>query len=565
MSQDVAVTCFIRTAAFESAVADAIFTRLDDISPLTTSLGHASLVAGRLLSRSWRSDHEGIRRAAGQLADDLDAVPASELPAEIWTAESEGYAHYGVYPESYLRAAARSAAWIGSRPVLVIGLRSIGASLSAAVAGALAEDGHEVERHTVRPRGDPFDRRLALDSALSCALASAATRGAAVLLVDEGPGLSGSSFVGTALALEELGLPRYRIALMPSWETTGDHLKSPRARALWSCYRQFTVTADELDPAAAAARELAGTDSLRDLSAGQWRSLVYPGSSARPAVQPQHERRKFLAQRPDAQRPDRAAPGSQTLVKFLGLGGRAERLQDRARLLAGAGFSPAPLGALHGMVAFQWVAGTPCRTGGADAALVGSAARYLSAMRELPTCGSGASSAELSEMIDVNVEEGLGPLWRQRAEQVLAGMPREMTEQQVALDGRMLAHEWFRSPARGWLKADSLEHHADHFFPGGQDVAWDVAGACVELLPPTAGDALVEAYCRTSGDHAVTRRLPFYALAYLAFRLGYSTMAAESDRGSADGARFRREIGRYGRLLRRELSRAPGRPWSWQG
>ncbi|MBZ5585043.1 MAG: hypothetical protein LAQ30_23105, partial [Acidobacteriia bacterium] len=35
----------------------------------------------------------------------------------------------------------------------------------------------------------------------------------------------------------------------------------------------------------------------------------------------------------------------------------------------------------------------------------------------------------------------------------------------IALDGRMLRHEWLET-ARGYMKADALDHHDDHFFPG---------------------------------------------------------------------------------------------------
>jgi hypothetical protein len=106
----------------------------------------------------------------------------------------------------------------------------------------------------------------------------------------------------------------------------------------------------------------------------------------------------------------------------------------------------------------------------------------------------------------------------------------------------MLAHEWIRT-ADGWRKVDALDHGDDHFFPGHpQDPAWDLAGAIVELsLAPTAAAALVERYRRLSGDAAIAARLPAFRVAYLAFRAGYASIAADTLAGSDDGARFAHE------------------------
>ena len=96
----------------------------------------------------------------------------------------------------------------------------------------------------------------------------------------------------------------------------------------------------------------------------------------------------------------------------------------------------------------------------------------------------------------------------------------------VALDARMMPHEWLQT-SRGWLKADALEHHDDHFYPGPQDIAWDLAGFSIEFdLDRTGEHYLLERFTRLSGDRAAAR-LPFYRAAYLAFRLGYTAMAGE--------------------------------------
>ena len=50
---------------------------------------------------------------------------------------------------------------------------------------------------------------------------------------------------------------------------------------------------------------------------------------------------------------------------------------------------------------------------------------------------------------------------------------------------------------------------------------------------------MLQMYADLSGDAEINRRMPFYDIAYPAFRLGYATMAAESLGTSHDAERFR--------------------------
>ena len=50
----------------------------------------------------------------------------------------------------------------------------------------------------------------------------------------------------------------------------------------------------------------------------------------------------------------------------------------------------------------------------------------------------------------------------------------------VAVDGRHHPHDWIDA-GQQVMKVDALDHHADDFLPGCRDIAWDIAGACVEL------------------------------------------------------------------------------------
>jgi hypothetical protein len=158
---------------------------------------------------------------------------------------------------------------------------------------------------------------------------------------------------------------------------------------------------------------------------------------------------------------------------------------------------------------------------------------------------------ELGEMIRVNVGESASQLYD-------AGFS---AEQKIAVDGRMLPHEWIQTP-RALIKTDTLDHHADDFFPGSRDIAWDVAGAIVELgLEEAAASYLVERYKMLSADRCIDQRLSFYGTAYLAYRIGYSTLAAETLGHTSDGVGFTALRERYRRLLAARVARrrsAPG-------
>ena len=102
----------------------------------------------------------------------------------------------------------------------------------------------------------------------------------------------------------------------------------------------------------------------------------------------------------------------------------------------------------------------------------------------------------------------------------------------------MLPHEWIRT-REGFLKTDALDHYDDHFFPGCQDIAWDVAGAIVEFrMSHEQAAEFSELYLAKQHETNWAQRLRFHMLAYLAYRAGYARMAQESLGGSDDGRRF---------------------------
>ena len=154
-------------------------------------------------------------------------------------------------------------------------------------------------------------------------------------------------------------------------------------------------------------------------------------------------------------------------------------------------------------------------------------ARYLAVLSEKFPAGP-ADCGALVEMIRVNTGQEVDP--------------PDVEGHNIACDGRMLPHEWIAGPA-GWLKTDALDHHNDHFFPGCQDIAWDIAGAAVEFGFDPA--VLARRVTRLRPDDSLLERLPFYTSAYLAYRIGYCTLAVETLGDAPDADRFRRLLDRY--------------------
>src|SRR5581483_2281202 len=212
-SHDLARELLIEFGALEAAAADALCRDLDSDTPLLRQLRQAALLTGDLFCKSRRGEAGGIGPACRRLGEALDRLGSLPLPGSVAVRLPEGYAYYALYPESYLEAAVRFFSEVRPRRAVCIGVRSIGTSLSAVVAAALERLGCKVASYTVRPRGHPFQRTLSLSAALEAALRRSA--GSHFLIVDEGPGLSGSSFAAVAGRLAGLGVPDDRIFLFP--------------------------------------------------------------------------------------------------------------------------------------------------------------------------------------------------------------------------------------------------------------------------------------------------------------------------------------------------------------
>jgi hypothetical protein len=499
------VGVLIESGRLLQGIADADFAvaKHDRRTQASDALASFLVQLGTAVCRSWNGEEFELP----------EPPPLSDLPVEVELKQPEGFAFYAVYPEAFAEAATTLRL---SGPPCVIGIRSIGTSLGATVAAAVGAPSFV----TVRPFGDPFARQIAIAPELGRELLAARFH---YLVVDEGPGQSGSSFAAVADWLQERGVPLERIAFLPSHGGgVGPHASEPH-RARWSRAQRAVADLGPRLPLLLErwAAELLGPfdEPLADISGGNWRERVHGSERQWPAVNPGWERRKYLAR----------CRGETWLVKFAGLGGEAERKFAMARALHRAGLTPQPRGVLHGFLIERWHdEAAPLAADDkplcAIASYFGTRARLLGSAH----C-DGASIRELYAMAQRNVSLALGS--------DAASALERWQSQLDALDGRFLRfstdnkldrHEWVRLDDGRLLKADALDHHSAHDLIGAQDLAWDVAGASIEFGLDSAETAWLAAEVGRSAGRLVDRELlEFLTVAYLTFRLGQARLSID--------------------------------------
>jgi hypothetical protein len=448
-----------------------------------------------------------VRSWDGGFADigKLPALPAMELPGRVELRLPEGFAFYAVYPEGYIEAA-RKLSLAG--PPRVIGIRSIGTTLGAVTAAALRAP----LPVSVRPFGDPFARQVKLPPGLIEADAH-------YVVVDEGPGLSGSSFGAVADWLEERGVPLERIAFLPSH---GGDLGPHSSTAHRERWKQAQRVAAEFEPDFLA--RLFGP--LEEFSTGHpW------------------ERRKYLA----------THDGTRVLLKFAGLGAIGEQKLEMARVLHAAGFTPEPLGLVHGFIVERWC--EDAQPLAADDVPVEDVAHYIgSRARVFPAEGAnGASIDELLTMCRRNLSLSLG----EEAARALDGWQVARLSRRISrvrTDNKLDRSEWLRATGGRLVKVDAVDHHQAHDLIGCQDLAWDVAGAIVEFdLTGREADRLIAISEQMAARHVNRELLNFYRLAYCCFRLGHAELASQMCGERAERERLNRCADRYASAGRRLL------------
>ncbi len=499
------------------------------------ALALATALAG-IVGQSWeRGFAEDGPAARAAVADRTAALRmlAPGLPGAVEIRRTEGFSHYAVYPESFWQAARSLAA---PRPTRVLGLRSIGTTLACCVAAALGAP----PPVTVRPEGHPFGRVISPGPRAAAAMREGA--GAGWAIVDEGPGLSGSSFGSAADALRRAGVPQERIVLFPSHGGAPGPMASAEHRRLWATAR-VACAPDETPFSGSAVPGRGLGDWFADLTgpllappddvaAGAWRALHWQDEAAWPAVDRQNERRKVLL----------TARNGRFLLRYTGLGafGRAKFM--RAQRLAAAGFGIAPLGWRHGFLIEPWRGDlrplAPGRARGAalPGRLAGSLAKYLAFRADsFPAQPyEGGSLHDLLAMTRANAAEALGAAAGDDVGRWAAWLDGlAATARPIAVDGRLAPHEWLHDGAGTLLKTDALDHCCAHDLVGCQDVAWDVAGAAIEWdldAPETA--ALGAEVARRGGRVVNPDLVSFFRAAYAALSVGALTLALDREAGA---------------------------------
>ncbi|HZH04798.1 MAG TPA: hypothetical protein VEY30_13520 [Myxococcaceae bacterium] len=530
-----------------------------------TELSSAALLPAMNFARAlWASYRSGFNPSGGEGfvkgLSALNALRILKLPETVTLKEPEGYAFYALYPEAYMEASITTRGSLGDH-LEVVGLRSIGTGLACAVAIALGSDRLPV---TLRPGGHPFQRTLSLGPALNARL----TKGAPTLrlaVVDEGPGMSGSSFGSVADLVEDAGVPGEQVHFFPSHRGDLGPPASERHRRRWSRASKhvvdfeplFVVPRGRAPTLSAWAEDVTGPPMapLEDVAGGGWRRHLFTSEAEWPAVHPHWERRKYLLH----------SESGTWLFKFSGLGAVGERKWRRAQALGGAGLIPPASALRHGFLVQPWLREARPLTRCADFSrpeFIKRCAQYLAfrATRlATPGAGGGASPQGLFEMARFNVGKALGECDAAALDRFAPELDRYGSWiRPVETDNRMHAWEWLRLPDGRWLKADALDHCETHDLVGTQDVAWDIAGASVELALSDDEETELAGRIARLVDQADRPRLrTFYKAAYLAFQLGFHHLAADSVAGSeaVEAARLRARAEGYGQQLQRFLAK----------
>jgi len=460
----------------------------------------------------------------------LDAAqdPAIE---QLSIATPEGFAYYALHPLAYADVL-EQVCWPVA-PLLIAGIRSIGTTLSAVMAAAARRQGRKIDRLTVRPQGHPYNRRAELSAQQLAAIDQHASWGATFAVVDEGPGLSGSSFLAVAEALERAGAPREKIVLVSSHPANAGALCAEDAARRWRRFRCVAVSGEVRRPAKA----------IDFIGGGKWRDRALASEPEWPAIWTSFERVKYVSSNADKE------DDEPRLYKFAGLGHYGEDVYERELKVAGAGFGPMPRQESDGFVSYPWVchqetSGRPLSSRDISPEVLARMAEYCAFRQRAFRVDLDELNA-LQQMAEHNLRElGLDPTADLRL------------EHPVIADGRMQPHEWLMTQEGRLLKTDSGSHGDDHFFPGPTDIAWDLAGAIVEWrMNEQQAREFLDRYRCASGDEP-SARIGGFIKAYAVFRAAYCLMAANAMRGSDEEGRLQRAAGEYKEMAAKMESRS---------
>ncbi|MCU1298168.1 MAG: hypothetical protein JWO91_2446 [Acidobacteriaceae bacterium] len=491
------LTTLIQSGELESALADVDSPAVCRIAELTSAL--ADLYLG--------GDSAPVRELAGSL-------DGSTIPRELVTSPPEGFSYYALHPLDFASAVGGIAD--SPRPVAVVGIRSIGTTLSAVVTAALKKQSVPAQRVTVRPTGHPYDRVTQLTTEQVRWVNQCLEHSGRFLIVDEGPGRSGSTFLSVAEALVQAGVPAERIVLLGSVEPDLNELRARDAAARWHLFRFLKCGPTSYSRF--------GTHTY--IGGGDWRKVLLHDPAGWPACWPQMERLKFLS------------PDGTAFFKFEGLGKFGETVQQRARLLADSGFGcPLDDAEEDGFILYKALTPGPLPSSKTSLEVLERIARYC-AFRASEFRSKNCGSTLLAEMVAFNAQQEFGIGLNYQVEVLASG-------DLIFCDARMQPHEWIRNGEGIILKTDATTHGDDHFFPGPCDIAWDLAGTAVEWnLSSDAMEFLLLRFRELTGID-VAKRISIFILGYAVFRMAFCKMASGTAKGTADEFRLRKAYFHY--------------------
>jgi hypothetical protein len=488
--------CLIQAGELESALAD------------LNSPG--SQAAARL------TDALAVRLCMGDAVEGLDPNQLAakiQAPETISISPPEGFTYYALHPLDFAKVTDR----IADHPAAcaVVGIRSIGTTLSAVTTAALNMRGRAATRITVRPSGHPYARSAEFSPEQERWIAEQLLQSAEFLVVDEGPGRSGSTLLSVVEALCRLGIPPDRITIVGSRAFDPEELCAENAAERWRGLH-YVCTAPSVST-----RFL----NFPYIGGGDWRPYFCGAKEEWPESWTQMERLKFLS-------PDR-----REFLKFEGMGPLGSEVRERAFLLAREGFSPAVCDAGDGFLSYTAVEGRHLRRQDVSPSLLEQIARYCSFRASEFTC-TAIHNSELDHMLEFNVQQEFGRDLKLEPGQLTSGTP-------LLADGRMQPYEWIESREGKLLKTDAISHGDNHFFPGPCDITWDLAGTVVEWDMDThATEFLLRKFRQFSGV-PILQQFQDYLLAYCVFRLGFCKMATSTVEGSEEERRLQSAYLKY--------------------
>ena len=456
--------------------------------------------------------------------DLLKLLSTCSLPEQVSISVAEGFAYYALHPLAYANVVRKLPAL--GQVVAVIGIRSIGTTLSAMAAAGAQKEGKQTSRITVRPQGHPYNRELRFSGDQQEFITRALAENADFLVVDEGPGLSGSSFLAVAEALAELNVPRQKITVICGHEPDFGQFRANNGEQRAQNFRWVAVDATPRCPEEA-------TDFI---GGGNWRERLYSNQSAWPESWTSFERLKFLSS---------PREGEIRLYKFAGLGDYGAEVFRREQRVAEAEFAAEPRNESDGFISYPWLSARPMSAADLNEDVIRRLAEYC-AFRANAFAADSADLHGLQQMAAHNLQQ-LG----------IEVQVSLQLERPVIVDGRMQPHEWLLTVNGNMLKTDSGSHGDDHFFPGLTDIAWDLAGAIVEWrMNQDQANTLLRNYRHLSDDNAAARIADF-VVAYTVFRAAYSLMAANALHGSEEQRRMEKAAAIYRLALEQHAGAAP--------